>query len=143
MLLSTASSESSMSSEPSKAGSCDHSPKSHTDWEGRAVFLSPDCLLLPQPKGKKTLLFCMGSSESHWNKLNSHLVAPGLRGLSDEQLKIHLLEHGQKKTEKNPVLSKARHVSVCAFQGNVATTFTTGISKETLQTWQHLCLQVK
>lgn len=63
-----------------------------------------------------------GSSRSHWNELNLHPVTPGLRGLSDEQLKTYFLERGQKKTEeeKNSVLSKARDVSVCASQGNVA-----------------------
>lgn len=45
--------------------------------------------------------------------------------------------------EKNFVLSKARDVSVCAFQGNVANDIYNRVLETDAQDWQHVCLQVK
>lgn len=47
----------------------------------------------PSTHKEKNPPFGIGNSRSHWNKLNLHPLMPGLRGLGDEQLKIHFLEH--------------------------------------------------
>lgn len=107
-------------------------------------LLWSDCLLLPPSSQENTLLFAIGGSRSHWNKLNLHLVTPGLRGPDDEQLKIHFLERWQrKKRQRTLSFPKQGMFQFVLSREMLWTTFTTGFLKQTFKTWQHVCLQVK